>query len=181
MTSTRIHDPSRSTAAQPAFSRRHSLMLLGLGASALALRPARLLGQTGHLVTAYNRAPGGAQMAFAPAVLRISSDDSVRFAHADRGHNSQSFDDMLPDGATGFGGGIGEEFDVTFDVEGVYGYFCRPHQAMGMIGYVLVGDFTDNLEAVRNASAALRGPMAARRVAEYMEQITAIARSEGLI
>ncbi|MCC5992544.1 MAG: pseudoazurin [Rhodobacteraceae bacterium] len=183
MTFTCIHGQiaSRRLARQPALSRRHSLMLLGLGASALALHPTALLGQTRHLVTAHNRAPDGAQMAFAPAILRISAGQTIRFRHADRGHNVQSYDDMLPDGATAFGAGIGQEFDVTFDIEGSYGYFCRPHQAMGMIGYILVGDFTRNLDAVRAASAALRGPMISRRVEEYLARVTAIGRAEGLI
>lgn len=183
MTSPRIHSRSgpRNPACHPALSRRHSLMLLGLGASALALHPTGLMGQTRHLITAHNRAPGGAQMAFAPAILRISAGDTVRFAHADRGHNVQSYDTMRPAGAAGFSGGIGESFDVRFTVEGTYGYFCRPHQAMGMIGFILVGNFTRNLDPVRAASAALPGPMLTRRAEEYLGQITAIGRSEGLI
>lgn len=182
MTLSRIHSPSaiHDSGRAPFLTRRHSLMLLGLGASALALRPTGLMGQTRHLVIAHNRAPDGAQMAFAPAVLRVGVGDTVRFEHADRGHNVESHDDMLPDGATGFGGRLGEEFEVTFDSEGTYGYFCRPHRMMGMIGYVLVGDFTRNLDAVRAASDALPGPMSANRAAEYMAQIDAIGRDEGL-
>lgn len=120
-------------------------------------------------------------MAFAPAVLRISAGDTVRFEHADRGHNVHSFDTMRPRGAAGFSGGTGQSFDVRFTVEGTYGYFCRPHQAMGMIGFILVGNFTRNLDAVRAASAALSGPMLTRRATEYLGQITAIGRSEGLL
>ncbi|WP_114966969.1 plastocyanin/azurin family copper-binding protein [Alkalilacustris brevis] len=160
---------------EAAFSRREGLMLFGLGAAGLVVRPGRLMaaGET-HTVTAHNRAPDGAQMAFAPAVLHIAPGDTVDFRHADRGHNVQSFDEMQPDGGVSFGGTIGEEISVTFDVEGTYGYFCQPHLAMGMIGYVLVGDFTINLDQVRTTSNALRGPMAARRVEEYFEQIALI-------
>ncbi|MDD7969646.1 plastocyanin/azurin family copper-binding protein [Roseinatronobacter alkalisoli] len=172
---------SHTLASPLVLSRRHSLLLLGMGASVLALRPSALLGQTQHSVTAHNRAPDGTQMAFAPAILRIRPGESVRFGHADRGHSFQSYDDTLPDGARSFGGGVGETIDVTFRAEGTYGYFCRPHQAMGMIGFVLVGDFTRNLAAVRAASAARPGPMIARRVAEYMGEIDRIGRAEGLI
>ena len=166
----------------PSLSRRNSLALLGLGAAALALRPTGLMAQTtSQTVTAHNRTSDGAQMAFAPAVLQVAPGETVRFSHADRGHNVQSYDEMLPEGAAAFAGEINEEIEVTFDTEGTYGYFCRPHAAMGMIGYVLVGDFTANLDAVRAASADLRGPMMARRVEAYFAEITRIGQSSGLM
>lgn len=34
----------------------------------------------------------------------------------------------------------GGEFSHTFDVEGVYDYYCPPHEPMGMIGSVVVGN-----------------------------------------
>lgn len=166
---------------EPILTRRKCLLMLGMGASGLLLYPNGVLGQTQHTVTAYNRAPDNAQMAFAPAVLRIMPGETVHFVHADRGHNFQSYENMLPEGAAAFEGGIGEELDVSFDIEGTYGYFCRPHQAMGMIGYILVGDFTRNLDAVRAASSELRGPMMARRVAEYLGEATETGQAEGLI
>ena len=33
----------------------------------------------------------------------------------------------------------GAHFDVTFTVEGVYDYFCLPHEAAGMVGRLVVG------------------------------------------
>jgi len=54
------------------------------------------------------------------------------------------------------------------------------NQAMGMIGFVLVGDFTSNLEAVRTATRSLRGRTAPQRAEEYLSQIDAIAAEEGL-
>lgn len=166
----------------PSMSRRQGLALLGFGAVALALRPSGVLGQAAsHTITAHNRTPEGIQMAFAPGVLHVAPGERVHFAHADRGHNVESHDAMRPEGAAGFSGGIGEEINVAFDVEGTYGFFCRPHQAMGMIGFVLVGDFTGNLEAVRAAVDELRGPMVARRAEEYFAEISAIGQSAGLI
>lgn len=173
---------ARALRSAPSLSRRNSLALLGLGAAALAIRPTGLMAQTAsQTVIAHNRTPDGAQMAFAPAVLQVATGETVRFSHADRGHNVQSYDAMLPESAAPFGGEIGEEIDVTFDTDGTYGYFCRPHAAMGMIGYVLVGDFTGNLDAARAASTELRGPMMARRVEEYFAEITRIGQSSGLM
>jgi len=98
----------------------------------------------------------------------------------DRGHNVQSYENMMPAGAQAFGGAINEEIDVTFEATGTYGFYCRPHQAMGMIGFVLVGDFTGNLDQVRTASAGLRGPQMARRVEAYLSEIDLIGCAAGL-
>ncbi|WP_336359838.1 cupredoxin domain-containing protein [Haladaptatus sp. ZSTT2] len=39
----------------------------------------------------------------------------------------------------------GETFAVTFEQEGVYDYFCTPHETFGMVGRVIVG--TPDLDA----------------------------------
>lgn len=35
--------------------------------------------------------------------------------------------------------GTGESFEYTFEKAGVYDYYCRPHEGMGMVGKVIVG------------------------------------------
>ena len=49
----------------------------------------------------------------------------------------------------GFNSKVNEEFTVTLTVEGVYGYICSPHYEMGMVGVIVVGDPSVNLEAAR--------------------------------
>lgn len=49
---------------------------------------------------------------------------------------------------------------VTFDKPGVYGIKCTPHYIMGMIGLVVVGDQTANLDA---AKAVPHGIIATKR------------------
>ena len=120
------------------------------------------------------------RMLFKPAILRANPGDTVKFLATERGHNAQSIDGMTPDGAEEFQGRINEEIEVTLDVEGTCGYVCQPHQTMGMVGFILVGDFTSNLEAVREAAGTLRGRDTTRRVEEYMAEIDAIAAGEGL-
>lgn len=47
----------------------------------------------------------------------------------------------LPAGAEAFDSGImneGETFEHTFAVAGTYKYFCIPHEALGMVGWVIV-------------------------------------------
>ncbi len=92
-----------------------------------------------------NRGEAGV-MVFEPALVQIAPGDTVRFVPTDRGHNAQSIEGMLPEGAAAFKGKLGEEIAVTFEAEGVYGYECKPHYGMGMIGLVVVGDPGGNLE-----------------------------------
>lgn len=49
----------------------------------------------------------------------------------------------IPDGAAPWDSGYlvepGKRFEVTLGVEGVYDYFCLPHEASGMVGRIVVG------------------------------------------
>ena len=47
----------------------------------------------------------------------------------------------------------GKEVSVTFEVPGVYYYWCTPHKGMGMIGLVVVGDDTSNKDEIAKAKA----------------------------
>lgn len=80
------------------------------------------------------------RMIFEPAFLSVVAGDTVRFIPVDRGHNAETVEGMLPDGAEPFSGRINEELEVTFDVDGLYGIRCTPHFAMGMVMTVEVGE-----------------------------------------
>ena len=83
---------------------------------------------------------------FTPPILEIDPGDSVLFKMVDKGHNTASKRGMIPEGAEPWNGGIDEEVEITFTVEGTYGYICLPHYQMGMVGLILVGDYTGNLD-----------------------------------
>lgn len=164
-------------------TRRQHLVMLGAAATAPFLAPSFASAQsTAHEVQMLNMDPDDRQqrMLFKPGVLRVQPGDSVKFVSGNPGHNAQSIDGMTPEGGEEFKGRINEEIEVTFDVEGTYGYLCLPHQTMGMLGFILVGDFTANLEDVRSAAEDLRGRDTARRVEEHLAEIDAIAEEEGL-
>lgn len=103
-----------------------------------------------HEVLMLNRGEAGA-MVFEPAFLKIAPGDSVTFVPTDRSHNAESIAAMAPPAAAPFKGKINEEITVTFNEEGVYGYKCLPHYAMGMVGVVVVGDAAVNLEVAAGA------------------------------
>lgn len=83
---------------------------------------------------------------FEPQQLKIQAGDTVHFVAKDKGHNVESIEGMLPDGATPFKGALNQDLTVTFTKPGVYGFKCVPHYGMGMVGLIVVGDPSSNLQ-----------------------------------
>jgi len=96
-------------------------------------------------------------MIFKPEIIRISPGDTVRWLSVDAFHNTASIPGMIPEGAEAWSSPLSEDFEVTFEEEGTYGYICEPHGMIGMVGLVLVGDHTANLEAAKAVEHA--GPI----------------------
>ncbi|MEM8852352.1 MAG: pseudoazurin [Pseudomonadota bacterium] len=119
-----------------------ALILLGAMGSAVAAE---------HIVKMLNIDPDDPerQMVFEPEILFIAPGDTVTFVPTDKGHNAATKRGMLPDGAEPWNGAIDEEISVTLTVPGTYGYVCLPHLEMGMVGLILVGDYTVNFEDAR--------------------------------
>ncbi|MFT6426104.1 MAG: pseudoazurin [Celeribacter sp.] len=92
-----------------------------------------------HDVKMLNKGEAG-KMIFEPAFLQIAAGDTVRFVPTDKGHNAESINGMMPEGAAAFKGKMNKEVEAIFDVEGVYGVMCKPHFAMGMVMTIEVGD-----------------------------------------
>jgi pseudoazurin len=111
-----------------------------------------------------NKGAEGA-MVFEPALVKIVPGDTVHFVAVDKGHDVLSIDGMIPEGATPFVGELGKDLTVTFTAPGVYGYKCKPHYGMGMIGLVIVGDAV-NLDAVK---AVKQTGLAKKRFAALFE------------
>ena len=134
-------------------SRRQHLALLG-GTAFSALVPNVVLAD-GHAQTyevlMLNRDPENKKetQVFVPPVLRVNVGDTVKFISADPAHNSQVDKKLMPAGGDEWKGRIGKDVDVTFTVEGAYGYQCQPHASAGMVGLVLVGDVSGNYEDIK--------------------------------
>jgi pseudoazurin len=99
-----------------------------------------------HQVQMLNKGADG-PMAFAPSFLKVAPGDTVRFVATDKGHNVLSIEGMSPAGAAPFQGKMNEDVTVTFDQPGVYGFECKPHYGMGMVGLIVVGDPVNLAEA----------------------------------
>lgn len=135
-------------------TRRTGLKLMGAGA--LAASPLKAIAEshtTVHEVQMLNRDPEtGDSMVFEPDVVRAEVGDTIRFVSTDRGHNSTANEDMLPEGVEPWKGRINEDIEVVVEADGAYGYFCTPHQSVGMVGLILVGDVSTNYEAVKEVN-----------------------------
>ena len=114
----------------------------------------------------------GQVMVFKPAVVHVEPGDTVRFVATDPGHNAQSMPEMTPEGGKSFEVPFNETKEVTFETEGVHGYICNPHHAMGMVGLTVVGDPSANLEQARQAAKKAPG-RAKQRFADYFAQVDA--------
>lgn len=93
--------------------------------------------------------PGGSRVWFDPVGLRVESGAAVRWVlgqgvhtttayHPDNGDRAR----RIPRGARSWDSGYLSEpdasFQLTFERVGVYDYFCRPHEAAGMAGRIIV-------------------------------------------
>jgi pseudoazurin len=114
-------------------------------------------------------------MVFEPALVKIAPGDTVKFVVADKGHNVETIDAMLPEGAQKFVGKINEELAITFEKAGVYGYKCKPHYGMGMVGMVVVGDPT-NLDQAKAAAHPGKAKQAFASLFEKLATTTTAAK-----
>ncbi|WP_262694711.1 plastocyanin/azurin family copper-binding protein [Kordiimonas aquimaris] len=81
---------------------------------------------------------------FEPKFLTVNVGDTVTWMNVtDDLHNVITYPDGFPEGGSGFKSPYfeqaGDEWSVTFDVQGTYQYHCIPHVLMGMRGVVVVG------------------------------------------
>jgi pseudoazurin len=139
-----------------------------LGALVAALGFAGAAGAAEVEVKMLNKGTEGV-MVFEPAFVKINPGDTVKFVATDKGHNVETVDGMLPEGGTKFVGKSNEEISVTFDKAGVYGYKCKPHYGMGMVGMVVVGDATN----VDQAKAAAHPGKAKQAFANLFDKLAA--------
>lgn len=86
---------------------------------------------------------------FDPKGLLVDPGETVRFVNELDVHSAAAYHPAndkalrIPEGADPFDSELieeeGETFEVTFETEGVYDYFCLPHESLGMVGRIIVG------------------------------------------
>ena len=97
-----------------------------------------------------NKRDDGAKMVYSEDITRIDVGDTITWVPTSKGHNveiivaPEGFD--IPKKSKN-----NKEVSITFDAPGVYLYQCTPHASMGMIAFVVVGEDTSNLDAIKKA------------------------------
>jgi pseudoazurin len=102
-----------------------------------------------------NENADGEKMVFSQELIRAEVGDVIRFVPTDRSHNAQSVKDALPEGQEGFKGKMNNEIEYTVTETGLTAVVCQPHQTMGMVALIVVGDDLSNEQQILDAR--LRG------------------------
>jgi len=137
-------------------NRRGFLKRLGfLGITALAgslvgCRPEEFFGSKTKALKVMVGGPKGG-LVFVPDRMRIQPGEKVTWVLHSGGHtvtgyhpkNHSEYRARIPEGAEPWDSDLlvdkGATFSWTFLLEGVYHYFCRPHESVGMVGVIVVG------------------------------------------
>ncbi|WP_136716066.1 halocyanin domain-containing protein [Halorientalis salina] len=81
----------------------------------------------------------GDGLAFGPAAVHVDNGATVQWEWTGEGgaHNVVADDGSFESGSAVDTTGV--EFEHTFEEDGIYNYYCQPHEASGMLGSVVVG------------------------------------------
>ena len=123
------------------------------------------------------------ELVFSPDRIRIRPGETVEWVVESAGHsttayhpaNNTTYQSRIPDAADPWNSGLlakkGDRFQLTFAEEGIYHYYCIPHEGAGMVGAIVVGSPREG-----GATAPVQGEVseAARR---KLEKLIAWAKS----
>ena len=99
-----------------------------------------------------NKDAAGNKMVYSEEIASIEVGDTVTWVPTNKNHNVEMI--SSPNDLK-FKSKNNKEAKITFEVPGLYLYWCTPHKGMGMIGLVVVGGDTSNADTV--AKAKVRG------------------------
>ena len=122
---------------------------LVLAAATLMSSPAFATDMTIEML---NKDADGNKMVYSEEIARVDVGDTITWVPTNKSHNVEMI--SSPNNIK-FKSKNNKEAKITFEVPGLYLYWCTPHKGMGMIGLVVVGGDTSNADIV--AKAKVRG------------------------
>lgn len=108
-------------------------------------------GDSANTVEIEIRSEGGRNF-YAPVGVSVEPGTTIRFVNRSGRHTVTAYHPdnnrelRIPESADSFdSGSLGgdDTFEITLTEPGVYDYFCRPHEGMGHVGRIVVGDVTE--------------------------------------
>ena len=101
-----------------------------------------------HMIEMLNKS-GNEMMVYSKKIIKVNVGDTVTWKATTKGHNVEFIRNGAPEGVGKFKSKMNVDAEYKFDVPGIYAYWCTPHKAMGMIGFVVVGDDKSNLDKIK--------------------------------
>ena len=97
-----------------------------------------------------NKDAEGNRQVYSEELARIDVGDTITWVPTNKGHNIEM---VASPNNMKLRSKNNKEVQITFEVPGIYYYWCTPHKGMGMIGLVVVGDDTSNKDQIAKAKA----------------------------
>ena len=112
----------------------------------------------------------GDKMVFSQELIRAELGDVIKFVPTDKSHNAQSVKNALPDDQKKFKGKMNKEIEYLVTEAGLTAVVCQPHQAMGMVALIVVGNDVSNAQDILDAGVRGKGKI---KIAALIEEAIA--------
>lgn len=120
---------------------------------------------------------------FEPHIVRVNVGGTVTWTLESGSHSTAAYHpdndqpQLVPDGAAGWSSGTlseaGATFEHTFETEGVYHYYCSPHESLGMLGSVIVGQPDSQKQVALEEPPADKPEKVRKKLSKLNEKIRA--------
>ena len=104
-----------------------------------------------------NANEAGDKMVFSQELIRAEVGDVIKFVPTDKSHNAQSVKNALPDGQKKFKGKMNKEIEYLVTEAGLTAVVCQPHQTLGMVALIVVGNDVSNAQDILDAGVRGKG------------------------
>ena len=112
----------------------------------------------------------GDKMVFSQELIRAELGDVIKFVPTDKSHNAQSVKNALPEGQKKFKGKMNKEIEYLVTEAGLTAVVCQPHQTMGMVALIVVGNDVSNAQDILDAGVRGKGKI---KIAALIEEAIA--------
>ena len=99
-----------------------------------------------HILDMLNKRSDGQRQVYSQDILEINVGDTVTWMPKSRGHNVEIKGAPVK---VKFKSKLSKKTKYKFEKPGLYYYVCTPHQALGMVGLVVVGKNISNIDKIR--------------------------------